>query len=261
MSETVMADAQFGTVKILKPFNNFEGVYNTTPARRPIQFTEGGVAIDPQAGKPGYDPRLLKGIACPLGARITIWLPAAIHGGAGDVALPYEWEFTWRYRNVFDFRQNRVPFHYPKQSPGVPDGPSPRVIIPAATHAVVFNQAEPAGTVDGVVTNHLRPEDISAMTRGYGTPNGTELPFLPDGSEGHFQQGLFDPAVSIAFQPTYAVFELQAAGDELLIGAHRDGTPVNWELTFGGFDAAFLLLFNNQLAPDVGVYISMGSAP
>lgn len=268
MGEPVLSDPQFSVAKILRPFAGFEAVYQGQAARIPIQVTQGGEALDANAGKPGYAPNLLKGLSIPMGARLLIWLPSlnASVIQPPPSPLPYKWEITWRMRDVFDFRQSRIPYHYPKQGLGVPDGVSPRVVIPAAAHGSVYNQAEPATPpIDVGVVQNIRTEDITARGRAYGAGTGTDLPLIPAGTPGAFEQGILPTTLFQAPRPIYDVFEVMAAGDELMLGLHRDQTgAANWDFAVGGIDqivSTFLGTGTGRAFPDVGVYVMIGVAP
>lgn len=258
MGEPVLSDPQFSKSFITRPFAGFETVYTAlVPATTPVQFTEGGQALDPQAGKPGYDPNLVRGLGVPMGARVLLWIPN-VFAQAGVVVIPYIWKLTWRLRNVFDFRQSRIPYHYPKQGEGVPDGASPRTVIPAANHVIIVNQAEPGGV--GVMTQNVRIEQLRPEPAAVGQDL---LPLLPGGGTGVIQQGLLDPATfgpNTPFKPLYVPVEVAAAGDELLIGVLRDSGG-NWD--FAGIDLTFANLFGSasgQNLPDIGLYVHVGTS-
>ena len=288
MAETVLADAQFGIEHILRPFAGFESVYQGQSAARQIMLSEvvggtGGAALDEQAarGVAGYDPALVKGLAVPLGARVLIWLPK-IQPQNLPTAQRYNFSIQWRLRNVFDFRQLRTPYHYPKQVPGVPDttgGPaSPRVVLPVASQTTVYVTAEPSATgptsTDTVVQN-ARTESVSVGGIYPGAING--LPFVPGGATGVLQQGILDPASVIgggggAQSGFYQLLETQAAGDELLIGMWRDDSVVaDWDFgspVVGQVDSQVSQFLGADVTsitptsfPDIGVYVSFGTAP
>jgi len=284
MSEVVMADAQFTNARILRPYSGFDapsgtGSYNGKPPTTPIMFSEGGRALDQLAGTSGYASTLLSGLAVPFGARVQLWLPV-ITTTSGS---PYEWSFYWRMRNVFDFRQHGIPFHYPKQVEGAPatlnappagfavdDGP--RVIIPAANHVVVYNQGEPPDFPSpSVGVNKAKQERVAAF------PGSFALPLLPNGKFGTFQQGVFDPgafplpplSTAFAYAPMFDVFDMQATGDELLVGLTRQDTMPSTPWNFApplptGADFLVSVLFgtgSGKGIPDLGVYVMLGSAP
>jgi hypothetical protein len=284
MSEVVMADAQFTNARILRPYAKFDapvgpGSYQGASPLTPIMFSEGGKALDALAGTTGYAPTLLSGLAVPFGARVQLWLPVATTTSGS----PYEWSIYWRMRNVFDFRQTRTPFHYPKQVDGAPATlalPPPgfaadvgnRVIIPAANHVVVYNQGEPPDAPSpSVGVNKAKQERIAAF------PGSFALPLLPSGNFGTFQQGVFDPAAfplpplstAFAYAPMFDVFDVQATGDELLIGLTRKDTvpSVPWDFApplATGADFLLSVLFgtgSGKAIPDLGVYVMFGSAP
>lgn len=286
---TVLADAQFGTARILRPYKDFELDYEGQPVDRQIMMTEvltppGGEPRDDRARQllPGYDPNLVRGLKVPLGARVMIWFPKIVPDNVlapGDPDIRYQWTVQWRLRNVFDFRQSRIPFHYPKQGQGVPDtsgGPaSPRVVIPGANQTIVYTQGEPSGVTNGVAQN-ARTESYTFGGQFPGLNFGT--PIMPGGAEGAIQQGILDPATFPgnsfgAKSSLYQLLETQAAGDELLIGLTRvdPGSVPNWEFgqNPGQFDTAVsvflgigsLLPTATGPFPDIGVYVTVGSAP
>jgi hypothetical protein len=258
MGEPVLSDAQFTKSFILRPYTGFETDYTpAVPSQTPVQFSEGGEPLDPQAGKPGYDPRLVRGLGVPMGARVLIWLPI-VFAQVGPTPISYVWRLTWRLRNVFDYRKSRIPFHYPKQGEGVPDAGSPRTVIPAAYHSIIVNQAEPAGV--GVMTQNVRIEQFRPEPAAAGTDL---LPLLPGGGPGILQQGLLDPAAfgpNTPFKPLYLPVEVAAVGDQLMIGALRDSGG-NWD--FAGIDLTFANLFGSasgRTFPDIGLYVETGTS-
>lgn len=256
----------FGTARILRPFEGFEAIYQGQSSFVPIMFSLLGKATDPLAGDEGYSSKLLRGMPVPIGTRLDIWLPNINATDLfGPVLEGYNFEFTWRFRNAHDYRKDVAPYHLAKQTGGAPDttggGNLPRVIIPAAYHSVVYNEAEPSA-VRGNAVNNLRIEDISP--RG----GGTLLPFLPDGTSGIFQQGLLDPGIfsTVASIPTFNVYDIMAFGDEILVGVYRDFATLGpWDFTFAtGVDFLFSALFGNGSGtayPNLGIYISPGVAP
>lgn len=259
MSEAVLADPQFGIIRTLRPFDTFATVYQGVSALTPINLSEEGIALDPQAGKTGYDPRLIKAVEVPLGSRVIMWLPQVgfVESVGPPVLGPYRFQFLWRLRNTFDYRQTRQPYHFPKQAQGVEDTTpvtgGARVVIPAANNTTTYIQPEPAGALARAIQN-VRSEDLN-----FGAVNNLS-PLLPDGSTGVIQQGLADPvAIPSAIAPFYQVHEIQVLGDELLISVLRDDSvEANWDFT-GTADALFNTLFS--AGNDIGVYVTVGTAP
>lgn len=267
MGEPVLADAQFGIVKTLRPFPGFEAVYNGQSVQKPILFSEQGKPLDPLAGSPGYAPNLVSGLSVPLGSRVVIQLPTMVAVKTDLTVIPYDWFITWRLRNTFDFRQRRIPFHLGKQGAGVPDTTTPpntaRVVVPAIHQAVVYNQPEPTGATARSIQN-IRIEDVSPRAE-----ENLSLPLLPGGTPGIYQQGLLDPATSpgLAPFPLFIVHEVEAVGDEMILGVYRssdNGAHPNWEFTTPPkVDIEFSILFGNgsgQVFPDIGVYVSTGAS-
>ena len=266
----VMADAQFGSGKLLRPSLNYDSIYTIgagagTALLDPIMFTEGGVVLDPNAGKPGYDLRLLKGLSVPMGARMILWLPIIRPKSVPPYGPYYIWRVMWRMRNLYDFRANRIPYHIPRQAPGVPDttvdDPGARVLLIAANHSTIYAPSHPIWTTSGYPAIHdlvietIRPSN--ANTAGLGIP---WVAAPPTNVRGKIAQGAADAAVSSIYSmtPLYQPYEIPVMGDELLLGVYRDtGTPTDkWNFTTT--DLAFKTFFDNQ---ELGVYVFVGSAP
>lgn len=263
MSQNVALDAQYGVVRILRPFTGFATTYTGVDSRTLLQMTQGGTALDLEAGQPGYDPNLVAGLASPIGAQALIWLPQ-IQPRTPATDGEYNWRVSFRLRNAYDYRQRRIPFHYAKQAPGVADAGNARVVIPAAIQSFTVNGAEPTGA--GGMTQNVRLEDFSTRFNGDGTT--TFLPLVPGGGTGHIQQGLYDAAVpNTAFAPLYTLVEVPVSGDELLIGLYRapvsQAAPSNWNFAAGQADFIVSQLLGDglgQVFPDIGVYVMFGSA-
>lgn len=271
MSIAVLADAQFGIARVLRPYPGAVSAtagpisYEGLAGFRPIMWSEGGIALDDLAGKPGYDPGLLRGLPVPMGSRILLWLPEI-----GSYFLPppvdkrgaeYEWVITWRLRNTFDYRVARRPYHFPKASAGAADSgasPSERVILPCLSQSIIVN--------DVSVTDLVATQSIVFETYRPGFDNKfvqATLPLTPVASvEGCYQQGVFNPVTyALAKYPTFKPVELQCLGDEMLIGVRQvkgtgDGGGV-WD--FNVFDKPMRELLESS--PDLGVYVMTGSAP
>jgi hypothetical protein len=277
-SQIVLADAQFGTARILRPPAGFEAIYDGESAGTsdPIYLFEGGSPLDPlaEAGQPGYDPDLIKGLAVPMGARIVVWVPTIVYvSDDGPLTFKtYNWSFGWRIRNLTDYRLSRVPWHLPRgRGPDDTAGATsePRVVIPAGYNSIIFNQPEP--------TSALLPQTERAVNRGRAEDlqlSAVSLagPLLDaGGTRGVVQQGIEDPAVvSGATRAGFIVHEMQALGDELIVAVYRDTSEVaDWGFSsVGPFPANADFVFSRllgsgtgQVFPDVGVYVFAGSAP
>lgn len=253
----VMADAQFGLVRSLIPYNGFDTDYAGNPADVPIMFTEGGEALDPRAGQQGYDSNLIRGLSVPEGARVLIWVPQITYDD-GAQRVPYTWSFWWRYRTLRDYRLDRsVPYHL-AESTGQPDTsggtPQERVLIPAANSSTIYVQTEPASPF-ARVTQNGRSEDIR-----FGSPN-LARPLVPGGAAGVVQQGVKDPAIfADAADPLYILHEVSATGDELLIGCSRANVP-DWDFSGGGADEELGNLLGATGSATAAVYVSLGTSP
>jgi hypothetical protein len=245
---------------------SLDGTYQWIDGTVPIMFSEGGDPKDAFAGQSGYDPYLIKGLTVNFGSRIVLWLPA-IELITDKPTATYEWIVIWRMRNVFDYRIQRIPYQYPKQGVGVSDTRNPadqnRVVIPAITNTVIYNEGEPPTGAPAV--QNIRTEYLA--TRAISTP----LPLLPDSNLGSYQQGILDPGTfgALALMPGYQQFEVQAIGNEMLIGLTKAPIGKNpiepWDFSSPLAPDYFLSIIfgsgSGKAYPDVGVYAMGGVAP
>lgn len=259
-------EGQFGIVRILRPYDGFEAIYEPLDSRVPLMLTEvdptqgpGGQALDPQAGTTGYDAQLVRGLSVPLGARVLLWVPRLSPAGLA-AGVNYEWRIIWRLRSTFDYRVSRIPYHFPKQGEGVPDGAAARVPIPAAYETVVYNQAE-VSTVSLTTVQHALREDVSFLPG----PNLFEVPQNPAGVAGEIQQGIAVNTSTLAFPPAFLLYETIAKGDELLIALMRQpSTTPTWSFALAAADNEVSVFLGDGAAdgpfPDIGVYVMTGAA-
>jgi len=265
MSQTVAADAQFGIARILRPYAGFDnltpgnGSYQGISTNIPIMLTEGGLALDPFAGQAGYAPSLVRGLGVPLGSRVSIWVPSIPPNNGGVAPFGYVYSAIWRLRNLHDYAVGRIPYHYPKQGSGVPVVGSARVVIPAASQSVIYNDGPAPTTLGGAATQSVYAE---ALTFNFSVNAGLGIPLIPGGTSGSVAQGL---APSDQEGAVYEIIELQALGDELLIGVTRSGAGT-WDFTPStGIDATLSAAYGNgldgTLFPDIGVYVMVGTTP
>lgn len=263
-SQIVLADPQYGVDRILRPSPDFETLYQGQAVDdNPLYLYPRGVSLDPQAGRPGYDARLIRGLRVPVGARIIFQLPNILYEQDADTERGYIYVFQWRERNLFDYRTQRIPYHLPRTE-GPTDStftpPSPRVVLPVAFSSRVFVQTEPAGDATEAV-EQLRRDDLRV---GFDTLPG---PIISAGVEGVVQQGIFDPAtVAGATRASFLTFEIdRALADELIVAIRRDTGPANWDFTaVTGADrqlSTFLGTGTGAIQPNNGVYVKTGSAP
>lgn len=268
----VAADAQFGVARILKPFDNFEAVYQGQSLDLAIAFPGG---LDPRAGQDGMAPNLMKGLEVPLGARLLVWIPVAVTdiGGQGITSEAYRYTFIWRMRNVRDFRTDRKPYHFPRQSPGAPDSTvvpaEPRFVLPAAVDTILYEGAQPTADQEKSLQTGYPQAYVIGDLASF-EPGGEVL--LPDGSSGIIQQGVLDPNVIPTFASGGAIFQslwLDAAGDELIIlaeAARSHDAPAAWDFTDAALDLPFSDIYGtgngtHAIYPDVGIYVFSGSNP
>lgn len=274
-SSFVAADAQFSVATILKPFPDFETRYQGQGYELAIAFPGG---TDDRAGQAGLAPNLMKGVPVPFGSRLLVYIPVALTGigGGGVFVQQYNYSFIWRLRNVRDFRQDRRPYHFPRQSPGAPNTLTPgpngpaRFVLPAAIDPVLYEQPEPVGPAG---TKAVQRAYQQTYQIGQGFEPGTEV-LLPDGTRGIYQQGVLNPDDVEALGAGGALFTplwLDAAGDELIIIADRTEPPapgpgVGWDFSQTLEDLAFSDVYGtgngaHPAYPDVGIYIFTGSNP
>lgn len=272
-----MVDAQFSTVRVLRPFAGFESIYQGVPGQVPIAFPG---TPDPRAGNPGYSPNLLGAIPMPIGARVKIWFPVTWtprEGVPGEVdETDYRFRLMWRYRTVGDFRDPapgipRPPWSLAIQGAAAPEGApgaeEARFIIPAAWHVSAFEQTEP---VAGNGSIHMRVEEVvpREIFDPAGTVNNLIPPLLPGGGIGIVQQGVLNPTTAgpASFAPGFVAFDTEAQGNELLIFANRFDPTSDWDFTSAALDLPFGNVFgtgNGAHAefPNNGIYVVTGSAP
>ncbi|MBW2672290.1 MAG: hypothetical protein JRD89_02590 [Deltaproteobacteria bacterium] len=260
-SETMGVDAQMGIVRILRAYPTFAELYQgETVAGHAVALSEGGIELDEQAGQVGYDPRLISGVATPLGAKCLLWLPILLARSGVD-RLPYVYTLYWRMRNTYDYNQQfQRPYHFPKQAQGVAETlveAGPRVVIPAACPSVTYVQPEPA--VGLVATQNMLHENF----RQVGAAGAFDI-INSDGARGAIQQGIAASSpLGGHLRPAFTAYECIAAGDELVIVVTRGDTDEqaapNWD--FAGVDGAFNTFYGDPDYPDLGVYVLVGTGP
>jgi len=274
MGESVLVDSEWTLTQVLRPPAGFEQVYQGQDASIPIAFPG---TLDPRAGEPGFDPRLLAALPCAFGSRVKFLFPNLT---APDVEAPppaYTYTIIWRLRNPTDYRADRRPFHFPKQTPGVPDTslmpPQPRFVIPALQESVVYTQPEPSGLPGPeAAVQHLRREMLTVKPL-----DPPQTPFIVGGigGIGSYQQGVIDPSFApfeLAKRPTFLPYETRAQGDEVMVVVVREfafppnsGPPQTpWD--FAGQDRAFANFYgvDGQVSPhpafsDLGIMVLFGT--
>jgi hypothetical protein len=274
-SGATMVDAQLTNVRVLKPFANFERVYQGKPALTPIAFP--GVR-DKRADEhaAGFDPNLIAGIPVPEGARVLLWIPMCFISQEDELQpfRLYSYRLVWRFQNLSGYRNpaarsRRAPFHFPRQTPGASDTTvvsapgSPRVTIPASWHVIAHEELEPT---TGPSSLNVRVEDIIPRVDNVGL---FVPPLLPDGSNAVIEQGVADPAsIAGASMPIFVPFWTDAEGDELIIFATRTGAGAldTWDFTDPAKDLAFSNIYGtgNGSHPDfrdIGIYLQTGTTP
>jgi hypothetical protein len=261
---------QWGTATILQPFPNFEQVYQGQPAVNPVAFPG---TIDQQAanGVVGFDSTLIAGTPVVLGARLMLWIPLCML----DYTVPtvYRYQLVWRLRSISDFQYTAeknqstgdpaMPYHLQRRELGVfntpGDAASQRIVVPAASDSLAYEQQEPASNGDnGEVV--VRGEWI--------VPNGAlwDAPITPSGELGTVTQGIFPLASGdTPGGPVYFPYWVDAKGDELIILARRREVAPDDEWEFSGADRSFSNTFgtDNGSRPrlqTVGIFLFAGSS-
>lgn len=181
---------EYSTAQIVKPFQGFESKYSG------LLVSDNPIAIpgdlDAMAGKPGYDPNLLKGIPVPLGAKIYIWLPWFAPSTYGDTAASsYRYKLVWRLRSLADQvadADKKLSAHFGRLLPGVAQAPrttgSPALIAASATLAGPRYVIPTAFESVQIVNNKYIIHDVSGtdmpVQKGTDGPAG---PILPESQE------------------------------------------------------------------------------
>ncbi len=263
MSGAVLSDAQMGLYVPLRPFDGFESVYQGQAATVPIAFP--GV-LDINAGKEGFADNLLAGFPVPLGGRLNIWIPMAIHAlGAPDDT--YAYQLIWRIRNQHDVVEaiaaGRQPtaYHLPSEQLGRRENEAilatrPYYLIPGASDVEVFEQSEPGS---GAATlNVLQQRYLPKITDPW------VRPLTPTGQNGIWQQGVYQSTTGVnPSGPTWVPLWLDACGDELMILAYKTGEEP-WDFASEGADASFSDTFGSgsgsqPINRNIGILISTGT--
>lgn len=236
MTEPVISEPSYSIVRYLKPFPNFEKVYQGKPSTVPIAFPG---TLDLNAGKPGYDPNLLAALSVPLGSRVLIWIPLTLSGE--NVSPVYQYQIVWRLQTVTSFiqgqstgqvsnEQSYSSYHLGVGPYGQPesllDPATKRYFLPGAVRTMGFPQTEPSDGAPAVT--HLLGQVLQPLA----SPVWTQ-PYTPAGGLGTFQQGVYPEPGGNETGPSFMVYSFPAEGDELMILATRinptDGQT--WDFT------------------------------
>jgi len=293
-SFNVQADAQFTMSRILKPFRDFEDIYQAQNPHIPIAFfpedpndlNHGVQTTDPSAHETAYADNLLRFTPVPLGSRIMVWIPYAIGWDATNGVITtqqYQYIFQWRIRNLehshLTVRGGEMEPHHIVTIDGRPNRLDAndvlqRRFIPSARRTVIMAQADVGGNLPQV--NDLRTERIENIC----DDTRQQLPLLPNNEVGYYQQGVLDPAeFSTALPPLdesawrsmYRPFWFDCEGDELMITALRDDAYTNggaWDFNASGADMAFSSVYGRNNAGKtvdpsraLGILLFTGSNP
>lgn len=278
MGQVVHVDQQWTMARELRPFDNFERVYQGQDGTIPIAFP-GGLDSFAKSGAIGYDPDLLAGVTVPLGGRVTIWIPQTIAGFT--VNALYQYQIQWRLRNVQDFRVgqaqgqgtpvqsytgyhlNTSGFGQPEVAGAAPNTPHSRYFLPGATRTRAFPQSDPTLGASGVTIltgDMLRPTIDPIWVQ----------PLTPAGNPGVWQQGVYvGSSHPNNGGPSFLTYTCDAAGDEMAILAYKippgEGPPLAWDFTVADpGDLAFSNTYGNgngqtQRTPYTSILVTTGT--
>lgn len=259
----VAADAQFSIASVLKPYDGFEDRYQGQPSSAPVAFPG---TRDALAGQEGYDPNLLRGVPCPLGALMMLLIPLTV---SNAIVTPYDYRLIWRMRNVRDYRLNRSPYHVGRQSPGAFDtspGAGPRFVVPAISDALLYEQALTLTAPYAVTYVQNRVFRIPV-----GNAGGAFEPLLVSPNAlGIFQQGVLDPFAvgQAATDPLFLPIVTRCRGDEFMVLATRSDSQDGETWDFAADDLPFSDIYGkggtgagtHPSYPDVGIYVLFGAS-
>lgn len=278
---TTTVSAQYSNVKVLKPPDDFETIYQgRSPASFPIAVPG---TPDFRAGNRGYDPNLIGGIPIPIGTRLLLWLPQFI-SNEGVTEIPYLFRILWRLRTVEDqeeaatrSRSSSDPSSIPVGLQGHFAGPSAgvqtdggvsgtpgqeRIIIPACVTSIAYEQTEPT-PVTAIAQTNLHSEQIFVGGQSF-DPTGPPI-VNAGGTFGVVSQGVYPDTNADLIGPTFLPFETDAFGDEYMLLIHRDASVVTeWDFSAGGQDFQLSQLLgtaggSREIIPGLGIYALQGS--
>lgn len=224
------------------------GTYRDRPGNIPMMWTEGGLALDPNAGKSGYSNKLVRGLPVPMGARLLVWVPE-IEG------CSLEWNFGFRVRNLLDYKNTRNPYHLAAQR----IGPDNLVPVPGVWQNAIYNDATSSPCKPLATQTVVRETFVSAD----GGVEDFSFPLIPNTvslsltERGVMEQGIL--SASNAPQFSFRAIELQSLGDEIIVSCSlAEGVDTIWS---SSLVMAMRNLFDAETAPYNGVYVFAGSAP
>jgi hypothetical protein len=255
-----LSDAQVSMFQVIRPITNFEAVYEGKPGTVPIAFPG---TLDPQAGQPGFDANLLKGIPVPLGGRMLVQIPMTIDMYTSRAI--YGYQFLWRTRNQQAFRDaistNRqgVAYHLPSEELGRKERqgfPGELYFIPASSDVEIFEEAEPGTNVPAVL-NVRQQIYVPKLADSW------VQPLTAGGAGGVWQQGAYQFSSNVNCSgPTWFPLWLDVGGDELLILVYKIDTAAPW--AFGTTDLGFSNTYGNNAGglpvdPNIGILLATGT--
>ncbi len=289
MTETVLSDSQYGIGRLLRPFSTYDSVYQGQSCKRPIQFTEGGVALADSASDvtrdSASDPSLIRGVDVPMGSKILLLLPALVpvpawQQNALSVGF-YRYFLIWRFKSVNEYRESHLldGYHIDRRAIGAPDAFTKRFLKIAAFSSSSYASAEPLpptlSSLEGgyplaTVDDTIQTIKMLATTQDEEDSDDVVvnqwpyMPLIPDGSDGHYQQGVLSNTRGMnKYAPSWIVHETCAKGDELLIGIFRDAPSSNgsvpenlWNFSAGADTDLFDFLNDSK---ENGIYLFTGT--
>jgi hypothetical protein len=264
-----MDEAQYGLAQIIRPDlptmkAQYQGKSNLLALAAP------GVR-DASAGKPGYSNNLLAGVTVPFGAKLHLWLPAILrsssNAGAASISS-YAYRLIWRMRNVSDFQNQGIPYHF-RGSPKVDSVAGTNLnTIPAAVDCgkavpppeALLNPGVSLGALSEqeiMVTNVIMPDaTVARDMRGLGGGLLTAPLFL-DGAVSVVEQAINNQVNALEQAlVTFNPIQVTAQGDELIILINSLNKST-WD--FKDPEADKPLYDMLDLNPEFGIYLVAGT--
>ena len=268
MSESVLADAQFSAVRVFRPFEGFEIVYEGLPVEdQPIAIPGD---LDQNAGNPGFSDNLISGIPVPYGSKLTLWIPTVLGESSptsGLIAKPYRYSILWRLRNLRDFNVDRKPYHFPRSSPGE----GGQFVVPAAQQTSIYDATPQTLSVSAgsdFAAERLATQEVAAEAFKFQS-NLASVALTPSGVAAEYQQGLAATGAGSNRTATFNVVQVDCLGDEMIILISRDPTigSSTWSFTTVFSADRGLSAFygtnggSRSVIRDLGIYVISGSNP
>lgn len=214
---------------VLRPPVGFEDLYQGQSASTPIPLVPVSKStadrfdvLDQDVSRTPIDNRLVRYTRVGRDSTLKLWFPKlyAVNQQSGVVEGYYQYEISWRMRQLADLATNPGPWSL-ADSRGVPDTSSgsslARQLLPSADGAIIV------------------PQQIGDNAR----------PLVGVGVSGTLSQGVYDPnsiaAASSLANTYYEPQIIHSRADEMLIQVRRvnDNDPTTWDFTAAASDGPF----------------------